>query len=187
MCHYITATVPDKDEIASVASIFKSHGMGFELISNPHVTQQIEPRDRYILTSGKFCDCGTALGSLHDQTSAKPIDYGMQVRKFQKQGWSKAKIQRWLDEKEQTKTRHLRKDAASAKAGALEIDRWIALLNELINIRQIPAVGILLHWYHGSVESERIKIKRRHRVKLAEITPEWLMRIEEDVLYEITS
>jgi len=187
MCHYITATIPNKDEIASVASIFKAHGFGFELISNPHVAQQIGPQDYYILTSGKYCDCGTALGSLGDRVPAKAVDFESQVRKLRKQGWSEAKIKRWLEQKEQTKERHLREDEALAKGGAPELDRWIMLLRELINVRQIPMVGLLLHWYHGSVESERINIQRRERFRLSEVTAERLMKIEEDVLYEIVS
>ena len=122
MCHYITATIPNKDDVTSVASIFKSHGFGFELISNPHVAQQIGAQDRYILTSGKYCDCGTALGSLSDRMPAKDLDLEPQVRKLRKQGWSEAKIKRWLEQKEQTKERHLREDEALAKAVPLN---WI--------------------------------------------------------------
>jgi hypothetical protein len=187
MCHYITATLPIKDDIASVASIFKSHGFGFELISNPHVAEQIGPQDCYVLTSGKYCHCGTALGSLTNRVPAKAINFEAQVKKLRKQGWSEAKIKRWLEQKEQTKERHLRDDEALAKGGDPELDRWIMLFKELIKVRQLPTVGLLLHWYHGSVEGERIKFQRRERFRLSELTAERLMRIEEDVLYEIVS
>jgi hypothetical protein len=179
--------MPNKDDAESVAAMFKSHGFGFELISNPHVAQQIGPQDWYILTSGKYCDCGTALGSLSNRVQDKAIDFEPQVRKLRKQGWSEAKIKRWLEQKEQTKERHLREDEALAKGGDPELDRWIMLFEELINVRQIPKMGLLLHWYHGSVEGARIKIQRRERLRLSEVTPERLMKIEEDVLYEIVS
>jgi hypothetical protein len=179
--------MPIKDDAESVAAMFKSHGFGFELISNPHVAQQIGPQDWYILTSGKYCDCGTALGSLVNRVPVKNIDYERQVNKLRKQGWSEAKIKRWLEQKEQTKERHLREDEALAKGGDPELDRWIMLFDELINVRQIPTMGLLLHWYHGSVETERIKIQRRERLRLSEVTAERLMKIEEDVLYEIVS
>jgi hypothetical protein len=163
------------------------YGFGFELISNPHVAQQIGPQACYILTSGKYCDCGTALGSLSDRVPAKAVDFEPQVRKLRKQCLSEAKIKRWLEQKEQTKERHLREDEALAKGGDPELDRWIMLFEELINVRQIPTMGLLLHWYHGSVETERIKIQRRERLRLSEVTAERLMKIEEDVLYEIVS
>jgi hypothetical protein len=187
MCHYITATIAHKHEIESVALIFELYGFGFELISNPHVAQQIGPQGCYILTSGKYCDCGTALGSLNNRVQDKAVDSERQVVKFRKQGWSEAKIKRWLEQKEQTKERHLREVKALAKGGSPELDRWITLLKELINVRQIPMVGLLLHWYHAGVESEQIKIQRRERLGLSEVTAERLMKIEEDVLYEIVS
>jgi hypothetical protein len=187
MCHYITATIANKHEIESVALIFKLYGFGFELISNPHVAQQIGPQACYILTSGKYCDCGTALGSLSNRVQDKAIDFEPQVRKLRKQGWSEAKIKRWLEQKEQTKERHLREDEALARGGAAELDRWIMFLKELINVRRIPMVGLLLHWYNGGVEAERINFQRRERLRLSEVTTERLMKIEEDVLYEIVS
>ena len=187
MCHHITATISNKHDIESVALIFKLYGFGFELISNPHVAQQIGPQDCYILTSGKYCDCGTALGSLINRVPTKAVGSERQVRKLRKQGWSEAKIKRWLEQKEQTIERHLREDEALAKDGSPELDRWMMLLKELINVRQIPMVGLLLHSYHGGVERERIKIQRRERFRLSEVTPERLMKIEEDVLYEIVS
>jgi hypothetical protein len=186
MCHYITATLPHVVEPDSVANIFESHKLGFELISNPHVAEQVNSPDWYILTSRNHCDCGTAFGSLnHRDTAAKGSSYDRELKKFRKQGWSEAKMQRWLEQKEQTKERHRRKDEDLVQGGSPELDRWIELLNELIGSGPAPRVGLLLHWYHGSIEGERIKIQRRERVRLSEVNPERLMKIEEDVLYEV--
>ena len=184
MCHYITASLPHDVELKSVIPIFESHKLGFELISNPHVAEQLDPQDWYILTSRKHCDCGTALGSLNHQGAAKKSSYDRELMKFRKQGWSEAKIQRWLEQKEQTKERHQREDEARAKGGGPELDRWIEFLNDLIS-GPSPRFGLLLHWYRGSIDGERIKIKRRERVRLSEVNPERLMKIEEDVLYEV--
>lgn len=117
MCHYITATLPHEVELKSVAQIFDSHKLGFELISNPHVAEQIDPQAWYILTTGKHCDCGTAVGSLALQRTAKVLSYDREVMKLRKQGWSEAKIRRWLEQKEQTKERHRREDEALARGG----------------------------------------------------------------------
>jgi hypothetical protein len=107
------------------------------------------------------------------------------LKKFRQQGWSEAKIQRWLEQKEQNKERHRREDEALASGGGPELDRWIEFLNDLIGFGHAPRIGLLLHWYGGTIEGERIKIKRRERVRLAEVNPERLMKIEEDVLYEV--
>lgn len=185
MCHYITATLPQVVELKSIAPIFELHKLGFELISNPHVAAQVDSQDWYILTSRKHCDCGTALGSLNHQRAAKASSYERDLKKFRKQGWSEAKIKRWLEQKEQTKERHRREDAALAEGGGPELDRWIEFLNDLIGSDLSPRFGLLVHWYHGGIEGERIKIQRREKVRFSEVTPERLMKIEEDVLYEV--
>jgi hypothetical protein len=45
-------------------------------------------------------------------------------------------------------------------------------------------VGLLLHWYRSSPENERFIIRQRQAVKMGEISPDLLMTLEEDVLYE---
>ena len=183
MCHYITATLPHAVDLKSVASVFESYKFGFELISNSHVAAQIDSQS-YVLTSRKHCDCGTALGSLSHQTTATDLSYDRELRKFRKQGWSDAKIKRWLEQKEQTREQHRREDEALAKTTSHELERWIEFLNDLLKARLVSQFGLLLHWYHTSIESERIKIQRKERVRLPDLNAELLMRIEEDVLYE---
>src|SRR2546423_1121795 len=99
MCHYITATLPHNINPDSVAPTFDSHKLGFELISNPHVSKQLESGDWYILTTRGQCDCGTSLGSLSRPEANKVISYDRELKKFRKQGWSEAKIERWLEQK----------------------------------------------------------------------------------------
>jgi hypothetical protein len=184
MCHHITATLPHAVDLKSVASVFETYKLGFELISNPHVAAQIDPRAWYVLTSRKHCDCGTALGSLTHQTTTNDLSYDRDVQKFRKQGWSEAKIKRWLEQKEQTWERHRRKDEAVAESASYELERWVEFINELLKTKHTPQFGVLLHWYHTSIEGERIKIHRKERVRLSDLNAERLLRIEEDVLYE---
>ena len=181
MCHYLTATLPHAVDLKAVSSVFETYKLGFALISNPHVAAQIDSHAWYVLTSGGNCDCGTALGSV---THTKVLSYDREVKKFRTQGWSEAKINRWLEQKEQTRDRHQREDDARAKGGSREIERWIELLNELLKTQVASKVGLLLHWYVTSVESERIQIQCKERVRRAELNAERLMRMEEDVLYE---
>jgi hypothetical protein len=184
MCYYITATLPHAVDLKAAGAIFESHHVGFELISNPHTAEQIDPQSWYVLTSGEYCDCGTALGSLVRQITTEDSSYDRELKKFRKQGWSEAKIKRWLEQKEQTKERHQREDEALAKGDVHDVDGWIKLLNDLLGIKATQKLGLLLHWYHTSVEGERIKIQRKETVKLSDVNAERLMRIEEDVLYE---
>src|SRR5687768_8778719 len=108
MCHYITATLPQSVDTDSVAPIFRSHKFAFDLISNPHVSAQLEAGDLYLLTTTGHCDCGTALGSLNVRGPQDDLSHERELKKFRKQGWSEAKIARWIQQKENTKEKHLR-------------------------------------------------------------------------------
>ena len=184
MCHYITATLPREVDPNSVAHIFESHKLGFELISNPHISQQIDSGDWYVLTTRKHCDCGTALGSLNREGAGKVVSYERDLEKFRKQGWSEAKIQRWVEQKEQTKERHQREDEFLAQGGSPELDGWVAFLNAVLKFGQARRIGLLLHWYRRGIRSERINIKGREKLTLSEVTAERLMKMKEDVVYE---
>jgi len=184
MCHFITASLPYEADLKSIAPVFAAHKVGFELISNSHLTSQLDPKAWYILTSGKQCDCGTALGSLSRGGADKPVTFERNLKKFRQQGWSETKIERWLEQKEQHRERLEREDEALARSGDAELDRWVELLNSLLQTKRAAKFSLLLHWYQGRIESERIRIQRREKVRLSEVTSERLMRVEEDVLYE---
>ena len=180
MCHYITVTLPQTADADSVAPIFRSHKLGFQVITNPHVSEQVEAGDLHILTS-KNCDCGTAVGSLNASPPHEDFSYEPELKKFRNQGWSEAKINRWLEQKEQTKQKHLE---ARDKESTHELNQWIRLITDVLQSGYARRIGLLLHMYHGGIESERISILRREKVKLAGLTPELLMRMKEDVVYE---
>ena len=184
MCHYITVTLPYNVNADSVAPMFKSHMVGFELISNPHISAQLEVGDLYLLTTRGHCDCGTALGSLNGSAVRDDLSYERELKKFRKQGWSEAKINRWIEQKEQTKEKHLHEDEAQAKGSSHELNQWVSLITDLLTSGYARRIGLLLHMYHGGIESERIGILRKDKVKLADLNPELLMTIKEDVVYE---
>ncbi len=184
MCHYITATLPKETEPTSVAETFRAHQFGFKLISNPHVARQIEAGDWYVLTTKAHCDCGTALGSFAGQATTVR-DYQSELKKFRKQNWSEAKIRRWLEQKEQTRTKHQREDEARTHGGPRELTQWIELIADLFKLGQTRRIGLLLHWYRGDVESEPIEVLRREKVRMADLSPDRLLKMQEDVVYEV--
>lgn len=184
MCHYITATLPHSVNPESVAPLFETHKLGFEVISNPHVLSQVEAGDWYVLTTRGHCDCGTALGSLNNPAASEMASYERELKKFRKQGWSEAKIKRWLEQKEQTKERHLREDEARAQGSTPELDQWVDFITDMLTSGRTRGIGLLLHMYQRGVESERIDLLGKERVRVADLTPERLLRMKEDVLYE---
>ena len=59
-----------------------------------------------------------------------------------------------------------------------------ALIQQLLASGDTWRVGLLLHFYHGQIETEQVKILGRKTARLAELNPEYLLRIEVDWLYE---
>ena len=184
MCDYITAILPPGVDPDSVSSIFEEHKFGFELIVNPHLAKQVEPGAWQVMTTRGQCDCGTAIGSLTRPEGEKEPNFDRELTKFRAQGWSEAKIQRWLDQKSQVQERHKREDDHQAQGSTAELDQWINLINDLLNTGKARWLGLLLHTYHRGIESERITIVSREKVMLAELTAAQLMKLKQDVVYE---
>lgn len=187
MCLYVTATLPYNVKVESVASVFESHKLGFELISNPHVSAQIEPGDLYVLTTRGYCDCDTALGSLNPRDIYESVSYERELKKFRKQGWSEAKIKRWLEQKDQAKERYMHEARRRAEESANEAGPWVDFITSLLRSGYTPRIGLLLHMYGGSISGARINILGREKVRLSDLNSELLMRMKEDLLYEFVS
>jgi len=184
MCHFITATLPQSAKLDSVALLFEAHKLSFKQISNPHILLQLESADTYILTTASHCDCGTALGMLNRSGEPEHVDHGNEIKKFRKQGWSEPKIQRWLEQKQQTKEKYLREDDARAETGTPDAARWVEFITDVLKSGYTRRIGLLLHLYHGGIASERIKILGKEKVKLKELSAKSLMEMKEDVVYE---
>lgn len=184
MCHFITAVLPETAEYTSIASIFTSYHRAFKQIANPHVLSQLDAGDMYILTTAGDCDCGTVLGRLSYSSEPASTSYKNDIKKFRKQGWSDAKIQRWVSEKEQLQEKSASINAILTEEGSAEASYWVSFINAVLKSGFTQQFGLLLHSYDGGIESERIKILRKQRVQIAELTPEFVMLMKEDVLYE---
>lgn len=166
------------------SQVFCSHHLGFKVVHNPHVRPQLNPGDTYILTTIGHCDCGTALGALNRSGPSKDLTYEGELAKLRKQGWSGAKVQRWLNQKRETEKKKQEEVDARAQRGMAEAEKWVNLLSDLLQSGHANRVGVLLHLYHGGVETERVNISERRKVRLADLSPEYVMRMSEDILYE---
>jgi len=187
VCHYITATLPPDADLATIAAIFDNCKFGFELIDNAHIMAQLPAGSRYILTTRKHCDCGTVLGSL-THTAESPTGVPKHdVERVRKQGWSEAKIKRWLTEKQAAREKDERKAQHQAEGGKQAAKPWLDLLTAVLESGTTKQLGILLHWYKSGVANERIRLKDTITTRLVEVTPDFLMTMKEDVLYRFTS
>jgi hypothetical protein len=67
-----------------------------------------------------------------------------------------------------------------------ELHRWIEFVTAVMTSRHAGWIGLLLHWYNGDVRTEAIRVNDRRFVRLADLTEEYLLNMEEDVLHTIT-
>jgi hypothetical protein len=184
VCLYITGALPRGARLDCVAPIFETYKLSFETVSNPYVLEELPPGEVYLSTTSSRCDCGSALGSLGRHDGDGPVSYAHELKKLRRKGWGEAKIQRWLEQKEQTKEKHFREDEARAGSNTPVAQYWVDFISAVLNSRCSDKVSLLLHFYHMDVGGERIKILRDKRVKIEELTPRLLMEMEYDVIYE---
>lgn len=191
MCDYITATLPAGADLVGLMPILKRHHLDFTPIPNEKVIAQLKPGETYHNTTGSKCDCGTGLGilaTIHESKGESDRAVARKVRKFQSKDWSKTKIDRWLAQHEETQLNRQRAAAHREQwyreQCNSDAERWLGIVSEMIESGKTSSVGLLIHWYSRRLESERIKLKKRCRTRIADASPEFMLNMEHDVLYE---
>jgi hypothetical protein len=183
MCHYVTAVLPELVAPPSAQAAAEAHQLRFEPVANAFVGGQLRRGEGYFRLGTGQCDCGTPLGA----RSAAPADdppSDRELAKLRKKGWSAAKIERWLGERRLARDRRARKNAAHDASLGPALEGWVAFLRAVLEAGDVASVGLLLHWYRGGVDSERIRLASRRGVPLRELSADLLLGIEEDVLYD---
>jgi hypothetical protein len=145
MCFYVIIAVP-ADRGDHVPEVF---GQGFK--TSPTANRSISAAlpagyPARLITNG-MCSCDL-YASPRSETEADPEDHLR--RKYAKLGWSDAKITRAV---EQAKA----KGSKNLHARGLRSD-VVSRLQELC--QSAGKVAVLVHWYHGDVETERLSLTR---------------------------
>jgi hypothetical protein len=96
VCHYLTAALPKGVDLPALGPILKANRQTLTPLTNPWVEAQLPSGLAYYSACGKHCDCGTAVGWLSQQETLEPDADDTRLRR---RGWSEARIQRWLEEK----------------------------------------------------------------------------------------
>ena len=187
MCYFITAILPANAELDSLRQLAGDHSLALTELHNPHVEAQLQPNERYFLTTLGSCDCGTVLGSYRrgDQRSHAKQPKEREVIALRRRGWSDAKIERWLSQHAGTALRDARAQRVRAESTELEAEIWRQFLVQVLASGS-AFVGLLMHWYQGSYHREQIQILCRHSVRTSDITPDLLTHLYEDELYVFT-
>lgn len=188
MCHFITAILPANVKLDSLRLIARDHARALTEVHNPHVTSQLQPSEHYYLTTLGSCDCGPVLGAQprRDRLSHAKEPTEREIAALRRRRWSETKIERWLLQHSLATAHDTRRQRVQAEGSAHEASSWQQFIKEVLASGGTAFVGLLLHWYHGSIDGERIQIRQRRIIRQTDTTPDLLMRLPEDELYVFT-
>lgn len=174
MCHYIAAVMSaDGDELA-IREVAKSLSLGWKPLQNRSVTGQLREGERCYLTTHGCCDCGTHFGIDVVSEESVGISAAEKLKRIRqkglKKGWTNAKIDRALDQARLEQER--RPSQAHDKS---DLDRLRNLVAQVFSERMASHIGLFLHYYESTLESEEIVLTKRRWIDLIEFD-ETIMR-----------
>ena len=105
------------------------------------------------------------------------------VKTLRKKRWTEEQIDEWIKEKLNKKESTHRKKLTPLEE-ELEINRWLDLLHGLLDSKKVSRIGLLKHWYTRGLHDEEFRINRTEKAQINAITSDFLLNLEEDVLYE---
>ena len=166
----------------AVEQIAKTHQRKWDLIENHTLENSLRDGETYYLTTQGMCDCGTGLGVLAGDPAVREPDYTRKVKRLRQKGWSDAKIERWIENKERGRNVRL-SEADCLDDPPADVVRWMNFIEEVLDSKSATYVGLLVHWYEGLIETERINVVDRKWIHYGEVNSEYLLRADEDVIH----
>lgn len=157
-----------------------------EIVGNSHLSAALLAGEIDVHPEAKMgCDCGTALGSLRPRAEVKRPQRS-ELENLRRKGWGTAKIEKWFEQKRIIENREARIDSAKRDASAgTDPDGWCTIVKSLLSDVRLNYVGLLLHWYSGSLDGEKIQVTGRTKLSADGSLAESLYQMEEDQIYEI--
>ncbi|MFM8328445.1 MAG: hypothetical protein ACKN9U_26590 [Pirellulaceae bacterium] len=190
LCHYITATMAPQGNEASVRRLAKASLLRWDPVEHPGVCASLAPGERYYLTTRGSCDCGTAIGLArrsHTALLSQQSDFSRDIRNLKKKGWSSAKIDRWIEQSKADSARKQQETASRLSGQHIELQRWVQFIASVLDGDHAKSIGVLLHWYSGDLTTEAIDAGNRRWLSHSELTEDYLLHAEEDVLHTFRS
>lgn len=184
MCHYITGIVKKGTSLEALSGIAKSHGLHFIDIKNEFIEGQLPQGTMYLWKKTSHCDCGTALGCMNLRNKqSEASDREGEIKRLHKKGWSEAKIQRWIEEKEKASDKNEARNEVYRQSQEPRAEDWAKFVKDAVTNPKVGEFGLLLHFYKTGPERETLELKRQEKISVRDVSSDFLMTIDEDVLY----
>ena len=182
MCYYITATLPKKANLEKLRPLLEDFNMDFTLINNLNIETQLRPKELYFRATKSYCDCDTVLGSQNRSQEYEKLLKSKKVKTLRKKKWSDEQIHNWIMDKIASRPHNVSPKKTPEEINQ-EINNWINFIKEIL--KHVKKIGILKHWYKFGLNNEEIVLKRTTHINLKDLNAKTLLKLEEDVLYEI--
>lgn len=79
---------------------------------------------------------------------------------------------------------HLPPDAEADPASLADDERWLGFLATALGDRIVPSVGLFVHNFSGSPESEAVELQGRRRMAIGELNEAYLRSLPYDLLHD---
>jgi hypothetical protein len=168
MCFFVTIAVPSQ-HAEQIGEVF-ARGFQTRPTANAGVTAVLPAGYAARLITSGMCSC---------DLYARPRDAGVPDpaahlrRKYEKRGWSEAKIKRAL---EQVEVQPSKTNRATSGFRPDVLSAFEALC------RAAGSVALLVHWYSGDIESERLPLGEPRRCKCDELAARAQSLVEDQIL-----
>ena len=168
MCFFVTVAVPSQ-YVDRIGEVF---GRGFQTheTANPSVMAALPAGYAARRITSGMCSCDL-YGRRRTAEAPNPVAHLR--RKYEKRGWSEAKIKRAL---EQVAVKESKTNRASSGF------RSDVLSGVETLCRAAGSVALLVHWYSGDVESERVRLGQPRRCRFDELAAQAQSLVEDQVL-----
>ncbi len=184
MCTFIATTLPQRVDLVKAEALYKKHHLGFRPFTNGIVSAQLPEGEILVTTTIGHCDCGTPLGSASQGVERKTADSSAEIAQLRRKGWSLTKIERLFEERQRTLEKSERELATRVEHSTPQVTLWVDFITETLESRTAARIGLYLHFYSHWVDSDPVRFEAFHKVRISQLTPEYLLTLRDDHLYE---
>ena len=154
MCFYVALVVRGGDA-GTIDRVLRRHGRQARPFANATLAGSLLSGEAPFLTTVGHCDCGTVLAPNVVDREGKRSE---QAAKLAKRGWSKGKIERWLNDRMKADERAEERRHANTPD---TVELWSRIICDLMSTPGVQQAGLLLHFYSGDMEEETIEPIRK--------------------------
>ena len=182
MCTFVLGTLPATAPLDALARGY----IAFWEVKVVGIAGLLHPGERIGRLTQRHCDCETPIGSAPDRSAERRLQAERSVERLSRKGWSRHKIDRWLEQVQADQHRHVQERSARGKD---ELREWREWLQQALNTVGVSQVGLLVDFY-DNIEGAYIEdkaIPTTVEVGLREVDDAFLEKLAQGVLYRVSS